>query len=201
MGFSSKNAEVVCYSLLQWTTFCQNSPPWPVPWTARRSKLSVLKEINLEYSLEGLMLKLKVQYFGHLIWRADSLEKTLMLGKTERQEEKGMTEDEMVGWHHWLNGHEFESALGNGKEQGSLVCYSSWDHKELVTTEPLNDIIYICIYIHIYIYIYISDFAMSNIRFWESDLPTGWIPVNRRCRTLRMKLQGVSESRGKPWTP
>ena len=66
-----------------------------VPWTARRSNQSILKEINLEYSLEGL--KLKLQYFGHLLGRADSLEKTLMLGK---QEEKGMTEDEMIGWHH-----------------------------------------------------------------------------------------------------
>ena len=79
-----------------------------VPWTARRSNQSILKEIRPEYSLEGLMLKLKLQYFGHLMRRADSLEKTLMLGKIEGQEEKGMTEDEMVGWHHWLNGHEFE---------------------------------------------------------------------------------------------
>ena len=70
-----------------------------VPWTARRSNQSILKEINPDYSLEGLMMKLKLQYFGHLIQRNDSLEKTLMLGK-RRQEEKGMTEDEMVGWHH-----------------------------------------------------------------------------------------------------
>ena len=56
---------------------------WRVPWTARRSNQSILKEINPEYSLEGLMLKLKLQYFGHLMWTADSLEKTLMLGKTE----------------------------------------------------------------------------------------------------------------------
>ena len=60
----------------------------------------ILKEISPEYSLEGLMLKLKLQYFGHLMGRANSLEKTLILGKTERQEEKGMTEDEMVGWLH-----------------------------------------------------------------------------------------------------
>ena len=71
-----------------------------VPWTARRSKQSILKEIKPEYSLEGLMLRL--QYFGHLIRKADLLEKTLMLGKIEgRQEEKGATEDEMVGWHQW----------------------------------------------------------------------------------------------------
>ena len=72
-----------------------------VPWTARRRTLqSILKEINPEYSLEGLMLKLKLQYFGHLMQRADSFEKTLMLGKIEGRRKKGMTEDEMVGWHH-----------------------------------------------------------------------------------------------------
>ena len=75
----------------------------------RSSNQSILKEIHPEYSLEGLMLKLKLQYFGHLIQRTDSLEKTMMLGKIEDGEgEKGMTEDEMVGWHHQLNGHEFE---------------------------------------------------------------------------------------------
>ena len=71
-----------------------------VPWTSRKSNQSILKEISPEYSLEGLMLKLKPQNSGHLMRRTDSLEKTLMLGKIERQEEKGMTEDEMVGWHH-----------------------------------------------------------------------------------------------------
>ena len=71
-----------------------------VPWTTRGSHQSILKEINPEYSLEGLTLKLKLQYFGHLKQRADSLEKTLMLKKIELQEEKGMTENEMVGWHH-----------------------------------------------------------------------------------------------------
>ena len=68
-----------------------------VRWTARRSNQSILKEINLEYSLEGLMLKLKLQYFGHLMQRTDSFEKTLMLGKIEGEEEKGTTEDDMVG--------------------------------------------------------------------------------------------------------
>ena len=77
-----------------------------VPWTARRSTQSNLK-ISPECSLEGLMLKLKFQYFGHLMQRADSLEKTLMLGKTEGRRKRGR-QDEMVGWHHRLNGHEFE---------------------------------------------------------------------------------------------
>ena len=69
---------------------------------------TILKEISPEYSLEGLILKLKFQYFGHLMQRTDSLEKTLMLGKIEGKEEKGTTEDETVGWHHRLNRHEFE---------------------------------------------------------------------------------------------
>ena len=72
-----------------------------VPWTARRSSESILKEISPEYSLEGLMLKL--QYFGPLMPRTDSMEKTLILGKTEGRWEKGMTEDWMVVWHHLLN--------------------------------------------------------------------------------------------------
>ena len=71
-----------------------------VPWTARRSNQSMLKEVSPEYSLEGLMLKLKLQYFGHLMQRTDSSEKTLMLGKIEGRKKKGMTEDEMVRWHH-----------------------------------------------------------------------------------------------------
>ena len=88
-----------------------------VPRTARRSNLSILKEISSEYSLEGLMLKLKLQYFGHLKW---------------------MTEDEMAGWHHRLDGHEFEQTLGVDDGQGGLVCFSPWGHKESDTTERLN---------------------------------------------------------------
>ena len=76
-----------------------------VPWTVRRSNQSILKEISPEYSLKGLMLKLKLQYCGHLMRRTDSLEKTLMLGTTE---------DEMVGWHHRLNGHGFGWTPGVG---------------------------------------------------------------------------------------
>ena len=86
------------------------------------SNQSILKEISPEYSLEGLMLKLKLQYFGHLKRRTDSLEKSLMLGKTEGRRRRGMTEDEMVGWHHRCDGHEFEQAPGDSEGQGSLVC-------------------------------------------------------------------------------
>ena len=76
------------------------------------------------------MLKLKLQYFGHLMQRADSFEKTLMLGKT--------TEDEMVGWHHRLNGHGFGWTPGVGDGQGGLACCGSWGRKESDTTEWLN---------------------------------------------------------------
>ena len=106
-----------------------------VPWTERRSHQSILKEISPEYSLEGLMLKLKLQYFGHLMWRTDSLEKTLMLGKIEGRRRKGMTEGEMVGWHHWLDRHEFEQGLGVGVGQGSLAYCGPWGCKESDTTE------------------------------------------------------------------
>ena len=81
------------FELWYWTRLLR------VPWTARRSNQSIRKEISPGCSLEGLMLKLKLQYFGHLIRRVDSFEKTLMLGRHLGQE-KGMTEDEMVGWHH-----------------------------------------------------------------------------------------------------
>ena len=77
-----------------------------VSWTARRSNQSILKEISPECSLEGLMLKLKLQYFAHLMQRTDSLEKNLMLERLKAGGE-GDTEDEMAGWHHRLDGHEF----------------------------------------------------------------------------------------------
>ena len=79
-----------------------------VPWTARRSNQSILKEISPGCSLEGLIVRLKLQYFGQLMRRVDSLEKTLMLGGIGGREEKGTTEDEMAGWHHRLDGRESE---------------------------------------------------------------------------------------------
>ena len=109
-----------------------------VPWSARRSNQCILKEISPGYSLEGMMLKLKFQYFGHLMRRADSLEKDSDAGKDWGQEEKGTTEDEMAGWHHRLNGHEFVWTPGDGDGQGGLACCDSWGHKELDTTEWLN---------------------------------------------------------------
>ena len=107
-----------------------------VPWTVRISNQSILKEISPGCSLEGLMLKLKLQYFGHLTG-VDSLEKT-DAGRDWGQEEKGMTEDVMAGWHHRLDGHEFGGTPGVGDGQGGLVCCDSWGHKEANTTEQLN---------------------------------------------------------------
>ena len=85
------------------------------------------------------MLKLKLQYFSHLMQTAHSLEKTLTLGKTEGRRRSGRQEDEMVGWHHQLNGHEFEQAPGDGEGQGSLACCSPSGRKELDSTEGQNN--------------------------------------------------------------
>ena len=105
-------------------------------WKARRSNQSILKEINPEYSLEGLMLKMKLQYFGHLMWRTG---KDPAAGKDWRREEKGVTEDVMFGWHHWLKGHEFEQILGESEGQGSLECCSQRGRKESDMTEQLSN--------------------------------------------------------------
>ena len=108
-----------------------------VPWTARRSSQSILREISPRCSLEGLMLKVKLQYLVHLIQRADSFEKTLMLERL-RAEWEGVTAHEMVGWHHQFNGHAFGQTLGLGDGQGGLACYSPWGCKESDMTEQLN---------------------------------------------------------------
>ena len=107
-----------------------------IPWTTRRSNQSILKEIIHEYSLKGLMLKLKLQYFGHLMQRTDLFEKTLMLEKIEggRRGRQRMR---------WLDGitdstDVFEQAPGVGDGQGGLACCSPWGRKELDTTEQLN---------------------------------------------------------------
>ena len=102
------------------------------PLDCKEIKQSISKEIDPEYSQEGLMLKLKLQYFGHLMWKADTLLKTLM-------QEKGMTEDVMVGWHQWFNGHEFKQAPRVGEGQGGLECCSPWGRKESDSTVWLNN--------------------------------------------------------------
>ena len=108
-----------------------------VPWTARRSYQSILKEISPGCSLEGMMLKLKLQDFGHLM-RRWLIGKDSDAGRDWGQEEKGTTEDEMAGWHHRLNRHEYEWTLGVDDGQGGLVCCYSWGCKESDTTERLN---------------------------------------------------------------
>ena len=109
-----------------------------VPWTTRRSNQSILKEISPEYSLEGLMLELKLLILclpDTKNWLAG---KGPDAGKDWSWEEKGMTEDEMVGWHHWCHGHEFEYTPGVGDGQGGLVCCSPGGRNESDTTEQLN---------------------------------------------------------------
>ena len=95
------------------------------------------KEISPGISLEGMMLKLKLQYFGHLMQSVDTLEKTLMLGGVGGRRKRGR-QDEMAGWHHWLYGHESQWTLGIGDGQGGLACCNSWGRKESDTTERLN---------------------------------------------------------------
>ena len=113
-------------NLYFWTVMLEKTLESPLD--CRRSNQSILKKISPEYSLEGLMLKLKLRYFGYLMW-TDSLGKNPDIGKDWRQEEKGMTEDKMVGWHHQFNGHGFEWTPGVGDGQGTLGCCSSWGHK------------------------------------------------------------------------
>ena len=137
-----KNAEVVCHSLLQWTTCCQKTERWRidalvlwcwrkllrVPWTARRSNQSV--KGNTTWILIG---KTDAEAQPPILWLPDM--KSWLTGqdpdagKDWRQEEKEMTEDEMVGRYHWLTGHEFEQALGVGDGQGSLLYCSPWGHR------------------------------------------------------------------------
>ena len=130
---------IYAFELWSWRRFLR------IPWTASRANQWILKEISTEYSLEGLMLKPKLQYLGHLMQRVDWLENS---GKDWGQEEKGLREHELVGWHHWLNGHEFEQTPGDSEAQGSLMCCSSWDQKESNMTQWLNNNIYLDSFFH-----------------------------------------------------
>ena len=123
--------------------------------SARRSNQSIMKEISPEYSLEGLMLKLKLRYFGHLNGKSQIIRKAPDAGKDWRQEEKEMTEDEMVGWHHQLDWPASEQAPGIGDGQGGLACCYSCGRKES--------------------YIRLSDWTELN---WALRLPgnVDWIP-------------------------
>ena len=127
----AESRRIDAFELWCWRRFLR------VPWTARRHKQSILEEISPEYSLEELMLKLKLQYLSHLMQRIDSLEKTQMLGKIEggrrRRRQRMRWLDGIT-----INGHEFESTPGVGDGQESLICCSPWGHKESDTTERLN---------------------------------------------------------------
>ena len=100
-----------------------------VPWAARRSNQSILKEISPGWSLEGLMLKLKLYYFGHLMRRADSFDKTLMLGKIEGRRRRGWQRMRWFGWHHWHNGHVFGWTPAVADGQGGLAYCGSWGRR------------------------------------------------------------------------
>ena len=104
-----------------------------VPWTERRSNQSILSEINPEFSLEGLMRKLKLQYLGHLIGEVPDS------GKDWGQKEKRVSEDEMAGQHHWCNERELGQTLEDIEGQEDLACCSPWGHKDLDTTGWLNN--------------------------------------------------------------
>ena len=121
-----------CFWTVEWRRLLR------VPWTARTSNQSILKEFSPGCSLEVLMLKLRLQYFGHLMWRADSFEKTLMLGKIEGRRRRGWQRMRWFGWHHRQKGHGLGWTPGDGDGQGGLACCGSWGCKELDMTEQLN---------------------------------------------------------------
>ena len=127
----AEHRRIAAFELWRWRRLLR------VIWTSRRSNPFILKEISPEYSLEGLMLKLKLQFQppdvkNWLFWKDPDA------GKDWRWEEKVRTEDGMVGWHHRFNEHEFEKTLGVADGQGGLACCSPWGHQELHTTEWLN---------------------------------------------------------------
>ena len=150
-----------------------------VPWTAWSYNQSIVKEINPEYSLEGLMLKLKFQYFGHLMWKTVSLEKTPILGKTEGRRRRERQRMWWLGWPHWLNGHEFEQAPGVGDGQGSLACCSPWGHKESDMTEQLH---WTDIYLREWLR-RLNELIFKALRAWSMhrDCYNGYCYLPQRC--------------------
>ena len=128
----AEHRRIDAFQLWCWRRFLR------VPWTARRCNQSILKEISPGCSLEGLMLRLKLQYFGHLCAKSWLTGKDTDAGRDWWQEEKGTTKDEMAGWHHGLDGLESEWPPVDGDGQGGLAFCDSWGHKESDTTEWLN---------------------------------------------------------------
>ena len=122
----------------RWARVWASSGSWW--WTGKPGMLQSMGSQRAEQNwATELMLMLRLQYFGHLMQRANSLEKTLRLGNNWRQKEKRAPEDEIVRWHHWFNGHEFEQTLGDSGGQRSLACYSSWGHKRSDKTRQRNN--------------------------------------------------------------
>ena len=132
-SWTIKKAE--CRRIHAFELWCWRRLLW-APWTTRRSSQSILQEISPENSLEWLMLKLKLQYFVHRMWRTNSLDKTLMLGKIEGRRRRG--QQRINSWHPQLDGHEFDQALGVSEGQGSLACCSPWGRKESGAAKRLN---------------------------------------------------------------
>ena len=135
-GCESWTLKLNTEKLLLWTVVLERT--LESPFDCKEIKLVNSKKINPEYSLERLMLKLKLQYSGHLMRRAKSLKRPWCWERLKK-EEMGITEDEMVGWHPSKNEYEFEQALGDGGGQGRLSCCCPWDHKESDATKQLNN--------------------------------------------------------------
>ena len=138
-----------------------------VPWTSRRSNQSILKEINPGCSLEGLMLKLKLQYLGHLMRRVDSFEKTLMLGKIEGRRRRGQQRMRWLDGITNLRDIRFGWTPGIGDGQGGLVCCGSRGHKESDPTEQLN--------------------WTEHVWIWELDYKESWAPKNQCFWTVLLE--------------
>ena len=128
------------------------------------------------------MLKLKLQYFGHLMWRADSLEKILIMGNIGGQEEKGMTENEMVGWHHWLNGHGFGWTLGVGDGQGGLACCSHVVAKSRTQLSDWTELNWTTTFIYLFFpFIFISWGLITSQHFSGFCHTLTWISHGVTC--------------------
>ena len=179
---------VLMYTCESWTiqkTKCQRTDAFEVwywrtllrvPWTARRSNQSILKEISPKYSLEGLILKLKLQYFGHLLWRASSLEKTLMLGKIEGRRRRGIR-----GWDGWIASPVQWTCPRDSERQGNLVYSSPWGRKESDIVYQLNNTISIFTVLHMN-----TRFQLELVRQANNNKP--------RKKQPNIKIENIKEN-------